>query len=211
MEKDQTFNYNCIRYNTTSLIIILLALLNCLGCNEQKNQKENTNTKPTVPTEIMEISEYGDNLIVNQYKDGKKYGLWREYYDNGKLKTEGKYTADLKEGLHKEWQEDGVLLLEGFYAKGKANGLMKWYGESGHLAATGNMIDDIRDGKWKICDIEDTGFCIAAYFEDGKREGIWKINHEHANDKLWKEQNWKDDKLVAEKCWDESGKNIECE
>lgn len=194
-------------YTTTNLIIAMLALLNCIGCSGQANQKENTQTKPTAQTES---TEQGDSTILNQYKDSKKDGLWREHYQNGQLKSEGSYTADLKEGLHREWGDNGVLLLEGFYAKGKANGLMKWFHERGHLAGEGNMIDDIRVGPWKICDIQENGFCIEAYFKNGKRDGIWKIPHENARDKLWKEQTFKEDKMVSEKCWDENGKEIEC-
>ncbi len=197
-------------YTITNLLIVLLALMNCIGCSGQMNQKENTQTKPILPTEIIKTSEKEDSIILNQYKGIKKDGLWREYYQNGQLKSEGSYTSGLKEGLHKEWEEKGILLLEGFYTNGKANGLMKWFHERGHLAGEGNMIDDIRVGKWKICDIQENGFCIEAYFKNGKRDGIWKINHENARDKLWKEQIYKDDKMVSEKCWDENDKEIEC-
>jgi len=151
-----------------------------------------------------------DTIEINQYKNGKKEGLWRTYYEAGQLKTEGNYETGLKEGLHRTWEDNGILLLEGFYAKGKANGLMKWFHERGHLAGEGNMENGIRIGKWKICDVQENGFCIEANFKDGKRDGIWKIYHEDARDKLWKEQTWKDDKIVSEKCWDKDGLPIEC-
>lgn len=182
-------------YIDTNLIIVLLALLTSAGCTGQ------IQTKP---------SEQDDTTMINQIKDGKKDGLWKAYYRNGQLKSEGSYTEGLKEGLHKEWQHNGILLLEGFYANGKANGLMKWFHEKGHLAGEGNMVDDARVGPWKICDIEENGFCIEAYFENDKREGIWKIHHKNSSDKLWKEQTFKNDKMVAEKCWDKNGKQIEC-
>lgn len=174
------------------LAIAVFVLLNCFGCKAQ-------------------VLQQTDTTKVNQYRVGKKDGLWRIYYQAGQLKTEGSYKADLKEGLHKEWANDGILLLEGLYENGKANGLMKWYHEGGHLAAEGNMKADIRVGDWKICDIEENGFCIAAHFKNGERDGVWKINHAHARDKLWKEQTWKEDRLVGEKCWDDNGNSIECE
>ncbi|MFK7770704.1 MAG: toxin-antitoxin system YwqK family antitoxin [Saprospiraceae bacterium] len=112
--------------------------------------------------------------------------------------------------MHREWEDNGILFLEGFYSKGKAKGLMKWFHEKGHLAGEGNMKDDVRFGPWKICDIQENGFCIDANFKDGKRDGIWKIYHENAQDKLWKEQTFKEDKMVSEKCWDKEGKQMEC-
>jgi len=175
------------------------------------NQKQNNQAEPSTQTESIKVSKKGNDINLNQYQDNKKDGLWRAYHQNGQLKSEGKYTAGLKEGLHKEWEENGILSVEGYYANGKANGLMKWYHEKGHLAGEGKMIDDIRVGPWKICDIEENGFCIEAYFENGKRHGSWKIYHEHARDKLWKEQTFKDDKMVSEECWDENGKTIDCE
>lgn len=176
-----------------------------MSCKGQVVQEESS------PAKANSTLEIGDVSALNKYKDGKKNGLWRTYYQTGQLKTEGRYSAGLKEGVHKEWAKDGILLLEGIYAQGKANGLMKWYHERGHLAGEGNMVDDIRVGPWKICDVEENGFCIEAHFKDGKRDGIWRINHEDANDKLWKEQTWKDDKVVSEKCWDKNGVEIACD
>lgn len=199
------------KYNfLTHLLLILFTIVNGIGCIGQINKKESTPTKPTVTKEIIDSPEDGDKTNLNQFKDGKKEGLWREVHQNGQLKSEGNYTSGLKEGLHKDWEDNGILMQEGIYKKGKANGLMKWYHEKGHLAGEGNMVNDIREGKWIICDVEENGFCIEAYFKKGKRDGVWKINHEDATDKLWKEQTWKDDKIISEKCWDINGKEIEC-
>lgn len=203
-----------IRSTFLILTIAIFSLLNCIDCIGQLSQEKNHQTKPNTTSvnsdTLKYTAEITDTVKLNQYKYGKKDGLWRTFYENGQLKAEGSFKADLKEGLHREWEENGIILLEGNYSKGKANGLMKWYHERGHLAGEGNMQDDIRVGKWKICDIQENGFCIEAYFKNGKRDGIWKINHENARDKLWKEQTWKDDKIVSEKCWDEKGKEIEC-
>jgi len=179
-------------------LLVFLGLCLCLGCNGQVLKKETA------------ISKYEDSEILNQFKDGKKEGLWRDHYQNGQVKSEGIFVFDSKEGHHKEWGENGILTSETFYINGKENGLVTWYHEKGHIAGQGKMIDGIRFGKWIICDIEENGFCIEAYFNDGMREGIWKINHASARDKLWKEQTWKDDKIVSEKCWDEHGQIIEC-
>lgn len=215
--KNRMYRLEQIYIRSTFLILALaiFTLLNCIGCNGQLNQEKNTQTKQNTTLGIEDTLKYTAEIIdtvkLNQYKNGKKDGFWRTFHENGQLKEEGSYKVGLKEGLHKQWEDNGIILLEGIYSKGKANGLMKWYHEKGHLAGEGNMEDDIRVGKWKICDVEENGFCIEAYFKNGKRDGIWKINHENASDKLWKEQTWKDDKIVSEKCWDENGIEIECE
>ena len=210
MNIHQEFKLNNTYFGYTKLMVILLGLINCVGCSGQVNQKDTTQTKPTAQTEIKAIPQDDNNIILNQYEDREKDGLSREYYQNGQLKSEGIFTNGLKEGLHREWGDNGILLLEGLYVKGKANGLMKWFHERGHLAGEGDMINDLRVGPWKICDIEENGFCIEAFFKNGKRDGIWKIYHEDARDKIWKEQTFEEDKMLSEKCWDKIGKQIIC-
>ncbi len=198
-------------YSTCLNILALTILLTVQSCSGQSKEKEEAFIAPDLKTKKLKRSKSINGILNNKDTSIENDGLKRTHYQNGQLKSEGNYVDGLKEGLHKEWQENGVLELEGFYVKGKANGLMKWYHEQGHLAAKGNMIKDIRNGPWIICDVEENGFCIEAYFKDGRREGVWKINHENARDKLWKEQTWVDDKIVSEKCWDETGKEIDCE
>lgn len=182
---------------------VLFMLLTAASCTGQEPEKS------ALPKETV-MSESVMGKKVNQTENGLKEGLWRKFHENGQLSAEGEYSADLKEGLHRQWQKNGTLLLEGWYENGKANGLMKWFHEGGHLAAVGNMVNDVREGDWKICDIEENGFCIQAHFDNGKRSGVWTINHATAHDKLWKQQIWKDDKIVSEECWNEQGEPIKC-
>lgn len=211
--------------NQNIRILIFAILLSCIACNDQispekssQAQSNTTTAQSDTPKQasdpiksISSLNHPTDSIRINQYKDNQKDGFWRTKFNNGQIKSEGNYTLGLKEGLHKKWEDSGVLVLEGFYKNGKANGLMKWFHEQGHLAGSGNMRDGIRIGPWKICDVENTGFCIDANFKNGKRSGIWKIKHSATSDKIWKEQTWKNDKLVSEKCRDENGEIIKCE
>ena len=184
----------------TRFFILIILALSIVSCGAQESATNHVEEK-------KEVLKNTDKAF-NNYKDGKKHDLWKEYHNNGLAKREGNFSEGKKEGLHKEWFESGVLSLEGFYKNGKANGLMKWYHEKGHLAAQGNMIDGKRDGAWKICDIENASLCIDANFVNESREGLWKTYHK--NGKLYKEQTWKDDQPTSEKCWDENGHKIAC-
>jgi len=42
--------------------------------------------------------ENGTVMIEETYRDGKKEGLWREYFRNGVVKSEGPYLNDLRDG-----------------------------------------------------------------------------------------------------------------
>ncbi len=180
----------------SSYLLLLFLMFPLVSCN-------NTITKEKQSKPISTIETSNENHpIVN--------GIRKTYHDSGQLKSEGEYFLGQKTGLHKEWDKNGVLELEGFYSAGKANGLMKWYHGPEHLAAQGNMIDDVRNGKWMICDIDKDGYCIDAFFVNGKREGVWKIYDPKNKEKIMIEEVYKNDKRISQKCWDLMGKEIEC-
>lgn len=195
---------NLSLYSRPHWVLLLLTLLTSAGCIGQVDQQESPSTIP-LPSIKKDTQKPPISWSFN------KGEIKRTYYQNGALRTEGNYVLNQKEGLHKEWNQDGTLHTEERYREGKANGWTKWYDGKGRLLAEGNMVNGLRIGPWKICDLEEDGFCIEAYFEEGKREGTWKIYHKEALDKLWKEQTYKNDRLVAEQCWDVAGKKIVCE
>jgi antitoxin component YwqK of YwqJK toxin-antitoxin module len=186
------------------ILIGIITSFILFSCGRQENatkansSNENSTETPTIVTkevtnEVRLSNEQlalnrGDSVeldasIHNQYKDGEKDGLW------------------------KEMDKKGRMLSEGYYKNGKANGWMKWY-YKGVLTAEGNMIENKRNGPWMICDVDDTSSCIEANFEDESREGVWKSYYD--NGKLYKEQTWKDNQPIAEKCWDEMGNSMTC-
>lgn len=51
-------------------------------------------------------------------ENGNKTGVWREYFENGKIKSEISYKGGLKDGLAKEYDKDGKLLSINQMSKG---------------------------------------------------------------------------------------------
>ncbi|MGH1335299.1 MAG: toxin-antitoxin system YwqK family antitoxin [Aureispira sp.] len=166
------------------------------GCSLPENSSKRAT--PSIPVEQQPISTViketndrskktapplTDTTQLNQYKDGKKEGLWREF------------------------DKEGRLSLEGYYKNGKAEGWMKWYYE-GNFAASGLMKGGKREGPWKICDVHDPNQCIDATFEAGQETGVWQLYHD--NGVLWKRQQKKNRTVLSEECWDEQGQPISC-
>lgn len=55
------------------------------------------------------------HMKKNQYKDGKKHGLWKSYYSNGEVYYKGNY----KNGeAHGYWED--------YYSNGEAHGLREY-------------------------------------------------------------------------------------
>ena len=74
----------------------------------------------------------GEGLIN---RGGKLEGAWKEYYDDGKLKSEGQYKSNQRVGAWKYYFKSGKTEQEGAYDdKGRLNGKWKWYFEDGKMA-----------------------------------------------------------------------------
>lgn len=118
------------------------------------------------------------------YKDGRKTGIWKEYfcngnlknelvfengrpsgpakmyYENGKIQESGMWQNNRWVGEHLLYFDNGQIQMKKFYnEKGKRDGKQFYYFESGKIA----IIDYTKDGK------SDSS---KNYFESGKIEGI---------------------------------------
>jgi len=54
-------------------------------------------------------------LYEGHYKEGNRDGLWKYYHVNGNLWFEGHYRNDREEGLWKEYDQKGVLIKREVY------------------------------------------------------------------------------------------------
>ncbi|TCI85257.1 toxin-antitoxin system YwqK family antitoxin [Tenacibaculum sp. M341] len=111
--------------------------------------------------------------------------------------------------IKKEWWDNGQLATEGTYANGKANGHMKWYHENEYLAGEGFMLNDKRDGVWKVYNAENGIMSAEGSFNLDMKHGKWELYYE--NGALRKKQNWELNTLIDENCWDENGNTKDCE
>jgi len=67
------------------------------------------------------------------FKDNKKNGIMRLYYENGNVHFEFNYKDDKNEGIGKKYYWSGKLDSEGNYKDGKQEGVTKYYYENGKL------------------------------------------------------------------------------
>jgi hypothetical protein len=57
-----------------------------------------------------------NGVQINQYThDGKKTGIWEEYYSNGQLESKGSYKNGLRYGIWEEYYINGNLEFKGLY------------------------------------------------------------------------------------------------
>ncbi len=135
----------------------------------------------------------GEGIVTEK---GERDGFWKEYYDEGNLRAEGKYDKDVKNGPWKYYHKNGKLEQEGSYNKegqpdgewwwyygsgeilreeyyylGRLDGTMTEYSEEGEVITRGEYIDGLEDGDWSYV----TGDArIEGGYVEGMRSGLWK-------------------------------------
>lgn len=170
---------------------------------------------------IITLTEYKYGFIrkqerINRRDENGKQGIWKEFYDNGVIKTEGTYSDDKKDGYFKEYNDRGGLVNTTKYVGGvlqknvpelarvdikndyHPNGKLKYSGgfKEGDIAegvhrtydSTGKILEArvYRDGELLGVGIVD---------ERGNEQGPWK--EYHPNGKLKGEGEFKDAKRIG--------------
>jgi antitoxin component YwqK of YwqJK toxin-antitoxin module len=134
----------------------------------------------------------GEGVVTEK---GERDGYWKEYFDDGRLRAEGKYNKDVKEGAWKYYHRNGITEQEGVYANGKPEGEWRWYypggqilreelyynglldglmteyDEAGNVITKGEYVEGKEDGQWyyRVGDNETEGT-----YAEGMRNGLWK-------------------------------------
>jgi antitoxin component YwqK of YwqJK toxin-antitoxin module len=133
---------------------------------------------------------------------GLQQGIWKEYYPEGEIKSQGLYENGRKIGEWKYFHQNKVIEQIGTYDKGKPKGNWKWYYDNGQLLRTetfefgklngefieysekgdvilkGEFSDGEANGQWLIVDndINESGF-----FKDGLKFGEWITTYNSNN------------------------------
>jgi uncharacterized protein len=104
---------------------------------------------------------------------GNKQGPFKEYFENGNVMAEGKYTDSKKIGYWKFYYQDGTLEQEGnFNSKGKQIGEWVWYYDNGNSMRKENFEEGLSEGSYYEFDINGKTIVQGEYF-DGEETGKW--------------------------------------
>ena len=127
-------------------------------------------------------------------EQGKRQGLWKEYYPTGELKSQGHYINSNQEGDWKFYFVNQRTEVEGRYKNGKKEGAWYWYypngamlqeenwnngkldgefleyNEIGEIIVKGEYLEGTEEGEWFY--IQGNAFEKGTYY-DGMRTGLW--------------------------------------
>ena len=173
-----------------SIILLLPFFSNAQSSGDTINRLDSANIKQghwIIYNKTKKLPDYTDDQMVEEgvYVNGKKEGVWRQYWNNGKVKSETTYKNNLQSGSAKIYYKNGSISEEGTWIGGKWDGSYKLYYENGNLSYEWNYVNGKREGQQKY------------YFENGKvlYDGSWKGGNESG---VLKEYN-EDGQLLAEK------------
>jgi hypothetical protein len=119
-------------------------------------------------------------------EDKKLIETEKEYWDNGKLKSETSYKKSYKvgwkkvkttlipHGVAKEYYETGVLKKEDPYVEGNRTGTLKLYREDGSLEMTADYLNNKLHGKMISYDTDGKTVLITLYYENDEEVNIPK-------------------------------------
>lgn len=97
---------------------------------------------------VVELGEDGHPMTVCFYMGGKE--LWRQYYSDMQLRSEGEMMGGQREGRWVYFFPNGLPQCEATFENGKEEGVYKVYRENGVPYYVGQYHEGQRTGTWEI-------------------------------------------------------------
>lgn len=95
-----------------------------------------------------EYYENGKVKSEGNYENGVAHGLWKYYHTNGKLKSIGQKKKGKLAGSWRVYTKDGKLNSTGLYTAGKKSGTWKVFRPTGELFSRGSYVNGQKEGSW---------------------------------------------------------------
>ena len=115
-------------------------------------------------------------------------GDYKEYFSDGGLSVEGKYTAGLKTGTWVSMSSNELMYSIGEYKSNLRSGLWKYFDEKGNLESEGQYKNGLKTGQW-IYYYSSGKLKSIGSFEADLKSGLW--GHFYENEQLIQDENWK--------------------
>ncbi len=138
-------------------------------------------------------------VLNRQDKIGRKQGLWKEFYEDRSVKSEGTYVDDLKHGLFKTYDNKGEVLSMDKYSLGVLDedaaettvvDIRNEYFSDGTIQSSGSFVEGEKHGVHRDYDKEGTIIASRVYEygtevaqgiigKSGTLEGEWEERYEN--------------------------------
>lgn len=128
--------------------------------------------------EIINARIFNDNgKVVSEgmlTEDGKKEGLWKNFFEDGELKSEGNFKNNRQVGEWKFFFNGSVPEQIGNFSNGYFDGEWKWFHKNGKPLRVEEYVRGKREGKFlEFNEVGDT--VSVGYYVEGEMDGDWMI------------------------------------
>lgn len=127
---------------------------------------------------IINAQIFNDNGIVVSEglltEEGKKEGHWKNFFENGEVKSEGLFKNNRQVGEWKFFFNGGSPEQVGVFANGYFDGEWKWFYKNGKPLRIEEYVKGKREGKFM--EFNENGDTVTiGSFIDGEMEGEWQV------------------------------------
>lgn len=159
-------------------------------CTYSQNKKNGYLKEYNLKGELLNTTKYVDDELIENPPELARLEIFKSYYDDGSVKSEGTYRDGVPEGVFREFAEDGkitgakiykdgILTREGLYdERNKEQGPWKEFFPNGQLKGIGEYKDGMRIGEWNFNHPNGKQEQKGRYDKKGKAQGTWKWFYE---------------------------------
>jgi antitoxin component YwqK of YwqJK toxin-antitoxin module len=115
----------------------------------------------------------GDTINIVD-RDSLKQGVWREFYDSKKLKSECVYKNNKKQGLEIIWYSSGCVKQENYFNNGQLDGPVTFYDKNCKKQLIENYKNGVKEGL-EIAYHSNGRIKSEGNFKKGNLDGVYKV------------------------------------
>lgn len=143
-----------------------------------KGVKEGVHREYSMDGAVTGAKIFSKGKVVGQGivdAEGRRQGPWKEFYETGELRSEGRYKNGKRDGEWVFYYIDGKEEQRGSYFKGKPDGDWKWIYNNGQTWREEEFYEGLEEGL--AIEYNDTGKVVSkGKYLSGEREGEWVID-----------------------------------
>ena len=149
------------------------------GIRMQINQQGYTESIENYKDDLLDgpkrVYQSGTQFLTEEinYKEGRKHGLYKRNYSNGKVQEESNYKNGERDGKATWYFETGDKTAEYHYKNGAIDGEVAFYFKNGKVSEFGLYANGEQNGNWKEF-FESGAMKAEGKYINGKKEGAWK-------------------------------------
>jgi antitoxin component YwqK of YwqJK toxin-antitoxin module len=100
---------------------------------------------PLHPNARVEVfNQLGKPISEREWRNRKKHGLWREYYENSTIKSESSFSHGIEHGAWAAWHSNGQKSFAATYNQGLRHGRLQRWNEQGELTEDSEWKDGVK-------------------------------------------------------------------